>query len=499
MIVTYFNNQFVLSYKLQTNHQISFFMDHNYDAIIIGAGPNGLAAGIRLVQKGYSVIIYESSPTVGGGTRTRELTLPEFRHDVCSAVHPMAAASPFLSRLPLHEHGLEWIQPDYPLAHPIDGNSCAVLSTSLEETVRSLGDDGKAYKKLMQPIVENWESLSGQLLAPFSLLPENPVLMARFGLNALQPARRLINTKFKTKKARALFAGLAAHSIMPFDKIATSAIGLILGAVAHHAGWPFPKGGSHAITLAMASYFKSLGGQIETGTPIETLDQLPSSRTILFNTTPYQILDIAKNKIPDKYASKLKKYQYGAGVFKLDLALSEPIPWKHDECKKAGTVHLGGTYGEILASEEAMGKGNHTNYPYVLLAQQSLFDHSRAPSGKHTCWAYCHVPNGSTKDMTEPILNQIERFAPGFRDCIIGSHTMNTKAMQTYNSNYIGGDINGGKQDIKQLFTRPAGLFDPYHIPDTNMYICSSSTPPGGGVHGMCGFHAAESVLKSWN
>lgn len=467
-----------------------------YDAVIIGSGPNGLAAAIELAQNGCSVKVFEAEDTIGGGTRTRELTLPGFKHDVCSAIHPMAAASPFLRSLPLEEHGLEWIHPPYPLAHPLDDGPAAILYRSLDDTVLELGEDGDAYRKLFEPFVHNWEKLAPQLLAPLSLLPATPVLMARFGIKALQSAERLVQSGFSTKRAKALFGGLAAHSILPLDFSTTSAIGLVLGTVGHHIGWPFPRGGSHAITKAMASYFKSLGGEIETGMSVTSPDQLPESKTIFFNTTPAQILSIAGNRLSKSYEEKLKKFRYGAGVFKIDLALDGPIPWSDAECAKAGTVHVCGTFEEIQASEACLKKDTHPEKPYVLVAQQSLFDDSRAPEGKHTCWAYCHVPNGSDKDMTEPILNQIERFAPGFRDLIIGQHTMNTQAMESYNANYIGGDINGGRQDITQLFTRPAGLFHPYHIPDTNMYISSSSTPPGGGVHGMCGYHAAQSALK---
>ncbi len=465
------------------------------DATIIGSGPNGLAAAIRLAQEGLSVTIYEKADTIGGGTRTRELTQPGFRHDICSAIHPMAKASPFLNSLPLEDYGLAWIQPDVPVAHPLDEQSAAALFRSLDRTAEHLGRDGKKYRKLIGPLVNSWDKLSTDILAPFSLTPSHPLLMARFGLQALRSAERLVK-KFTTAKGRALFAGLAGHGMLPFNKAATSGIALVLGISAHRVGWPLPKGGSHAITKAMAAYFKSLGGTIKTGTEILTVDQLPDSKTVFFNTTPKQILSIAGDKLSDNYTKKLKQYQYGCGVFKLDLALSEPIPWKDQVCRKTGTVHVGGTFEEIASSEKAANNGRHPEKPYVLVAQQSLFDDSRAPSGKHTCWAYCHVPNSATKDMTNPILNQIERFAPGFRDCIIAQHAMNTVAMETYNPNYIGGDINGGKQDITQLFTRPTSLFDPYHIPDTNFYICSSSTPPGGGVHGMCGYHAAESALR---
>lgn len=467
-----------------------------YDAVVIGSGPNGLAAAITLAQQGLSVKVFEARETIGGGTRTQERTLPGFQHDVCSAIHPMAAASPFLAALPLGEHGLEWIHPEYPLAHPFDNKPAAVLYRSLFETASELDRDHQAYKRLFTPIVQDWDRLAPQLLAPFSRPPSHPLLMARFGLKALRPARSLAQATFETPRARALFAGLAAHSIMPLDKTATSAIGLVLGAVGHRLGWPLPKGGSQSLALAMASYFESLGGEIETGTKIRSLTQLPASRAVFFDTSPAQVLDIAKDKIPSPYADKLREYRYGAGIFKLDLALQEPVPWKDPACRKAGTVHLGGTLEEIIESEKAMSEGRHPDKPYVLVAQQSLFDKTRAPEGKHTLWAYCHVPNGSERDMTDRILNQIERFAPGFRDLIIGKHSMNTRDMQSYNPNYIGGDINGGMQDITQLFTRPVKLFDPYHIPDTPMYICSASTPPGGGVHGMCGYHAAQSALK---
>lgn len=469
----------------------------SFDATIIGAGPNGLAAGIRLAQEGLAVKIYEKADTIGGGTRTQELTLPGFRHDVCSAIHPLAKASPFLQSLPLEDFGLEWIQPEVPVAHPLDNQPAGALFRSFDKTVSHIEEGDKHnYAQSIAPFLDNWDNLLTDILAPFSPIPNHPLLMARFGLQGLQSAERFAK-RFKSTQTRAIFAGLAAHGIMPFHKISSAAIGLVLGIAAHTVGWPYPKGGSHNLTKAMAQYFESLGGTIETNTEITSVDQLPKSKAVLFNNTPKQILDIAGDQLPDSYQQKLQNYRYGSGVFKLDLALSEPIPWKDKVCRKAGTVHLGGTFEEIAASEKATANGTHPEKPYVLLAQQSLGDESRAPSGKHTCWAYCHVPNGSTKDMTEPILNQIERFAPGFRDCILERHSMNTQAIEAYNPNYIGGDINGGRQDITQLFTRPAGLFDPYHIPKTNMYICSSSTPPGGGVHGMCGFHAVESVLRN--
>jgi phytoene dehydrogenase-like protein len=468
----------------------------DYDALIIGSGPNGLSAAIALAQKGLSVKVYESADTVGGGTRTKELTLPGFHHDVCSAIHPMAVGSPFWKKLPLEQYGLKWIHPTYPLAHPLDDAPAAVLHKSLDETAAGLHQDGEAYKQLFQLFVDQWDDLGPELLSPLQRFPAHPLLLAKFGLKALQPAQGLAEHRFSTEQARSLFAGLAAHSTLPLDKISTSAIGLVLGIIGHKIGWPMPKGGSHQITKVLAAHLEQLGGEIETNAEIVTLRELPRSQIILFGNTPKQILRIAEKELPASYAKKLRSFKYGAGVYKMDIALGEPIPWLDDRCGQAGTVHLGGTLQEIARSERTIAKGGHPDRPYVLLSQQSMFDESRAPEGKHTAWAYCHVPNGSTRDMSNPILGQIERFAPGFKDCILDYHVMNTRAIERYNANYIGGDINGGKQDITQLFTRPAGLLDPYHIPGTSMFICSSSTPPGGGVHGMCGYNAGQSALR---
>lgn len=467
-----------------------------HDAIIIGSGPNGLAAAIRLAQEGLSVKVFEAADTVGGGTRTKELTLPGFNHDICSAIHPMAVGSPFFKTLPLKQYGLEWIHPTYPLAHPLDDRPAVILHKSLDDTAAELNDDGDAYRNLFSSLVERWDDLAPELLSPLNSFPSHPLLLSKFGLKALQSAEGLASRKFKTDRAKALFAGLAAHSILPLNQISTAAIGLVLGTIGHKIGWPLPKGGSHNITKALSEYFISIGGKIETGAAVKTLRELPQSKLILFGNTPKQILTIAGDQLPDSYAKKLRSFKYGAGVFKVDIALNSPIPWTDKRCGEAGTVHLGGTLQEIARSEKQIANGHHPGKPYVLLTQQSMFDDSRAPAGKHTVWAYCHVPNGSTEDMTEPVLRQIERFAPGFRDLMLDYHTMNTRAMENYNANYVGGDINGGSQDISQLFTRPAGLLDPYHIPGTSLFICSSSTPPGGGVHGMCGYHAANSALK---
>lgn len=465
-----------------------------YDAVIVGSGPNGLAAAIRLALEGLSVKVFEASETVGGGMRTQELIQPGIHHDICSAIHPMAAASPFLKKLPLEKYGLKWIHPDHPAAHPLDDEPPAILWHDLQETASELDEDADIYKSLVSSLVDNWNGLTEDFLGPLGL-PKHPVQMASFGLKGLRSAHSL-QKKFKTKRAKALFAGLAAHSILPLDILSTSAIGLVLAAAAHTAGWPLPKGGSQSIALAMAHYLNSLGGEIETGVPVNSLDQLPESKVVLFDLTPRQVIEITGDLFPASYKKRLEKYKYGAGVFKMDFILKEPVPWKDPECAKAGTVHIGGSFEEIARSEKETGNGGHPEKPFVLAAQQSLFDQSRTPDNRHTLWAYCHVPNSSTTDMTTPIENQIERFAPGFRDVIDQKITMNTEQFNSYNANYIGGDINGGRQDIWQLFSRPLHFVNPYATPSDGIYFCSASTPPGGGVHGMCGYHAASLALK---
>ena len=466
----------------------------SYDAIIIGSGPNGLSAAIRLAEQGLSVKIFEASDTIGGGMRTKELMQPGFHHDICSAIHPLAASSPYLKHLPLDKYGLEWITPDYPVAHPMDDAPAVVMHHSIKETMEELGPDGDSYRSAIESITENWETLTRDFLGPLSI-PDHPIDLALFGLKALQPAS-LFQKRFSDERAKALFAGLAAHSILPLNAIATSAIGLVLGAAGHAVGWPLPKGGSQSIAEAMAGYFKSMGGEIETGSEIRSLDQLPSHKAVLMDVTPRQLISIAGDRLPGSYINRLKKYRYGSGVFKIDYILSEQVPWKDARCKKAGTIHLGGTFDEIAEGEKLMDSGKHAEKPYVLIAQQSNFDDTRTPDDRHTLWAYCHVPNGSTRNMTAEIENQIERFAPGFRDIVEERHTMNTDQFHDYNANYLGGDINGGRQDIWQLFTRPLHLINPYATPADGVYLCSSSTPPGGGVHGMCGYHAATLALK---
>jgi len=467
----------------------------SYDAIIIGSGPNGLSAGIRLAQFGLRVKIFEAHQQIGGGTRTDEQILPGYKHDICSAIHPMAVSSPFLQTLPLKQFGLNWIHPEICAAHPLDGQPPAILSHDEAETAFYLKEDEKKYLSIVEPIIKNWSHLTNDFLGPLSF-PNHPMKLARFGLRALLPSS-VFQKSFKTPQAKALIAGMAAHSVLPLNSLTTTAISLVFFGAAHTNGWPVAKGGSHSVTKAMQAYFQSLGGETETGFTVQSLKQLPSSRAVLFDTTPAQALKIAADEFPRSYQRKLSRFKQGAGVFKVDYILSDPVPWKDEECKKAGTVHVGGTFEEIADSESLMDQNRHAEKPFVLVAQQSLFDDTRTPDDKHVLWAYCHVPNGSEKDMTDEIENQIERFAPGFKDIIEYKSVMNTRDFEIYNSNYIGGDITGGRQDISQLFSRPVHLFDPYSTPADGIYFCSSSTPPGGGVHGMCGYHAANSVLKN--
>ncbi len=466
----------------------------DFDAVVVGSGPNGLAAAIALQQEGLSVLIIEGKNEIGGGLRSAELTLPGFVHDVCSAIHPLAIGSPFFDTLPLQDYGLFYTFPELAAAHPFDDGTAAVLGSSIEETAKLLGADEQAYLKLLKPLVKDWPNIAADVLGPLHF-PKHPIAMAKFGLNALTSATFLAK-RFKTKEAKGLWAGMAAHSIQPLSNLTTSAIGLVLMAAAHLKGWPIPVGGSKEIANALSSYFIALGGKIETGRFIKSLDELPSSRTVLFDVTPKQLLQIAGHKFSNIYKWQLERYRYGMGVFKVDWALDEAIPFTAQHARRAGTVHIGNTLEEITLSEKLSWQGKHADKPFVLLAQQSLFDESRAPAGKHIAWAYCHVPNGSVADMTENIEKQIERFAPGFRDTILAKHTMNTAQVEAYNPNYIGGDINGGVIDIGQIFTRPALRSSPYRTSAKGLYLCSSSTPPGGGVHGMCGYHAAKRALK---
>ena len=468
-------------------------MSGEYDAVVVGSGPNGLSAAITLQHAGLSVLVLEAKNTIGGGLRSAELTRPDFVHDICSAIHPLAVGSPFFRSLPLDQYGLTFVNPPLPAAHPFDGGTAAALHQSLDETAQSLGADAQAYRALMEPIVQHWPTMAADILGPLHI-PKHPLDMAAFGLDAVPPVTHLAK-RFTTKETRGLLAGMAAHSIQPLTNLTTSAIALVLLTAGHLHNWPIPKGGSQTIANALAAYFRSLGGTIETSHPVESLRDIPPAKAILFDVTPKQLLHIAGSRFSTLYRKQLERYRYGMGVFKIDWALDGPIPFTAPECQRAGTIHLGGTLEEITAAEQATSSGKHPERPFVLLAQQSLFDTSRAPAGKHTAWAYCHVPNGSTVDCTDVIEKQVERFAPGFRDRILARHTMNTRQMEAYNANYIGGDINGGIIDIRQLFTRPVISLSPYKTSDPDLFICSSSTPPGGGVHGMCGYHAARTAL----
>ena len=468
------------------------------DAVVVGAGPNGLAAAITLAQAGWSVEVFEARETVGGGARSAELTLPGFVHDVCSAIHPLAVGSPFFGTLPLARCGLRWHHPPYPLAHPFDDGTAAVLARGFAETGESFGEreDAVAWERLFRPLSQGWPELAPDLLAPLGW-PRHPLRMARFGLTGMRGAVGLARGRFRGFRARGLFAGLAAHSFLPLEHLPTAAIGLMLGASGHAVGWPQPEGGAQRISDALAALLRELGGEIRTGRLVKSIAELPRARAYLFDLTPAQLLRLDGLRWPPRYRRRLGRYRYGPGVFKMDWALAEPVPWQAAACRQAGTVHLGGTLEEVAASERAAWEGRLAERPFVLVGQASLFDPTRAPAGRHTAWAYCHVPHGSTTDASAAIEDQIERFAPGFRGVVLARHTMSPAQLEAYNPNCVGGDINGGAAVLSQLFTRPVARLVPYATPDPRVFICSASTPPTGGVHGMCGHHAARAALRS--
>jgi phytoene dehydrogenase-like protein len=470
-------------------------MPGRYDTIIIGSGSNGIAAAIRLQQKGLQTAIFEQAATPGGATRTRELTLPGFKHDVGSAILPLGLASPFFRELPLQDYGLEWIFPEVAYAHPFDDGTAYACYKDLAKTAAQLGEDERAYLKLFGPLVRDWDKLNNDLLGPLGI-PEHPWPFMKFGMKAMPSARLIVDHYFKNERTKVFFYGSAAHSTLPLTNIASASFGLVLSTSAHKYNWPFPKGGAGNFTAALLDHYRELGGELFLNHPVADVRDLPNAYAYLFDLTPRQLLEIKGLNFSSLYRKRMNSYKYGAGVFKMDWALSEPIPFKSEKCRKAATVHIGFTKEEIENSEKEIHQKNTTDTPYVLLAQHSPFDSSRAPEGKHTAWAYIHVPNGSTTDFSEVIENQIERAAPGFKETILARSKMNTHDLQRFNPNLVGGDINGGKQDITQLFTRPIAKLSPYSTPDPRVYICSSSTPPGGGVHGMCGFHASEKVLK---
>jgi phytoene dehydrogenase-like protein len=458
-------------------------------AAVIGAGPNGLTAAITLAQHGVHVDVFEAEPQLGGAARTLELTLPGFHHDFGSAVHPLAAGSPFFSSLPLEAHGLRWIHSPAPLAHPFDDGTAIILERDLRDAQSALGSDGNRWRRLMQPFAERWSTLAAEILRPLNVFTRHPFLLARFGLVGFSPAK-LIAQLFRSERTKALFAGLAAHSFLSLDEPLSAAFALVLAAAAHAVGWPIPRGGAQSITNALAAHLITLGGTLSTSTRIADLSALSNYDAVLCDVTPHQLLRIARNRFPTRFVRSLAKYRYGSGVFKVDYALHSPIPWKASDCARAATVHLGGSLQEIAASEYDMRHGRHAEKPFVLLAQPTLFDPTRAPAGKHIAWAYCHVPNGSTVDMLQALESQIEHFAPGFRDCILARRVFSPAALEKMDANLIGGDISGGAADLRQSFFRPTWRH--YATPARNIYICSSSTPPGAGVHGMCGHNAAK-------
>jgi phytoene dehydrogenase-like protein len=471
-------------------------MSTEYDAVVVGSGPNGLAAAITLARAGCSVLVCEANSTIGGGARSAELTLPGFLHDVCSAVHPLAAGSPFFKTLPLEKHGLTWIQPEIPVAHPLDDGRAACLYRDIDLTAQQLSGDSGAYRRLMKPLARSWQNLSIDFLQPMLHWPRHPVTLAHFGILGLFPATLLAKLNFKGEQARALFGGIAAHSFLPLEAPVSSAFALVLGLAGHAVGWPVPRGGSQQISNALADYLRELGGKIEVNRRIGNLRELPKSRAILLDVSVWEFLRIAGHEMPSAYRRRLQSFRHAPGIFKIDYALSEPIPWKAEACRRAGTIHLGGSIGEIAAAERDVARGKIPERPFVLVAQQSLFDETRAPRGQHTLWAYCHVPFNCGTDMSEQIESQIERFAPGFRDHILARHKMSAADLGGSNPNLTGGDINGGAANLTQLIARPILSPSPYRTPSPGVYLCSASTPPGGGVHGMCGYHGARTALR---
>ena len=465
----------------------------NPDAVVVGSGPNGLAAAIAIAQAGRSVVVYEAEPTIGGGARSAELTLPGFVHDVCSAAHPMGAASPFFASLPLADHGLEWIEPPAMVGHPFDDGTCALGYRSVERTAAELGRDANAYRALVGRIVDDWPRLRDAVMGPPSL-PKHPFALARFGLHALDSIERVTRRAFADPKTRALLAGIAAHGLLPLEKRPSAGVGLVLGALAHVAGWPIARGGSQRIADALASYLRSLGGEIVTGRRVDSVDDLPRSKAMLCDLSPRPFLRIAGHRLPAGYRRALERYRYGMGVFKVDWALDAPIPWRAARCAEAATIHVGGSLEEMARSERGAWEGRASEQPFVLLTQPTRFDPSRAPAGKHIAWTYCHVPHGSDVDMLPRIERQIERFAPGFRDRVLARAVMRPADIERRNPNMVGGDIGMGVTDLGQLFTRPT--WRGYSTPVRGLYLCSASTPPGVGVHGMCGYFAATLALR---
>jgi phytoene dehydrogenase-like protein len=467
-----------------------------WDAVIVGAGPNGLAAACTLADAGRSVLVLEAAAIAGGGARTQALTEPGFQHDVCSAIHPMGAASPFFRAIGLEADGLEWAHPEVALAHPFDDGSAAIVQRDLDATCSALGDeDGRGYRRMIAPLLAHAESLFDETMRPIRI-PRRPLLMARFGLRALRSTQGLARAFLQSDRARVMFGAVSAHALLPLDALGTAAFGLMMLIAGHRAGWPCARGGSQSIVAAMIRRIARHGGEVRVGHRVASMADIPSSKVVLFDLTPRQVVAIAGEALPPRYRSRLGRFRYGAGSFKIDWSLDGPIPWKNDACRRAGTVHVVGEWKELAASERAVSEGKISDRPFVLVAQQSLFDRTRAPDEKHTGWGYCHVPHGSRIDATERIEAQIERFAPGFRQIIRARHVIDASQYEAHNANMIGGDIGGGANDLWQVLARPILKWDPYATPNPRLFLCSSSTPPGGGVHGMCGWNAAKSALR---
>lgn len=469
-------------------------MAETLDAVVVGSGPNGLAAAVELARAGCSVRVLEAEERIGGGTRTEELTLPGFRHDVCAAILPLVAASPFFRDLPLDEHGLELVQPPAALAHPFDDGSAAVLERSFERTGDTLGDGASAWRRLLEPLVESLDALLEDIFAP-PRVPRHPVGLARFSVDALRSAVEVARARGLGERGGALFAGSAGHSLLPLDRRPSAAFALVLSALGHAVGWPLARGGTQAVAEALSSYLRSLGGEVETGRRVRSLDDLPPARTVLLDLVPRGVLAVAGDRLPPRYRRALDRFRHAAGSCKVDWALTEPIPWSAPEVRRSATVHVGGSLGEIAAYEREVAGGRHAERPFVILAQPTLFDASRAPGGRHTAWAYCHVPSGSPADLTDAIEEQVERFAPGFREVVLARSTLTAADLERHDPNLVGGDVSGGLADLRQLLTRPACRPNPYSTPLPGLFLCSAATPPGGGVHGMCGSFAARSAL----
>lgn len=470
-------------------------MSESYDAVVVGSGPNGLTAAITLARAGLSVVVLEGNEIPGGGSRTAELTLPGFRHDVCAAIHPMSLVSPVFRKIGLEQHGLRWVYAPVPMAHPLDDGSAALLEHGVEETGATLETDADAWKAMVSPFLRWGSKFFEEILRPIRV-PTHPLMLARFGLLALRSCESLVTEKFKGPHARALFTGCAAHSMLPLDSFGTASFGLVLALAGHAIDWPCAQGGSSSIIDALISCLNSLGGEIRTGQMVRRLEDIPASHAVLFDIPPRHLAAIAGDVLPAGYRRKLERYRMGPGIFKVDYALDGPIPWRAEGCRRAATVHVAGTHGEVMRSEHEVSRGRVPAKPFVLFAQQSVIDSTRAPAGKHTGWAYCHVPAGCTIDMTDAIEAQIERFAPGFRDRVLARHTISPVQLEQYNPNMIGGDIGGGSNDLMQFLFRPFPRMNPYSTPNERLYLCSSSTPPGGGVHGMCGHLSAVSALR---